>query len=1041
MQDAQYKIYSASAGSGKTYTLTKAYLLIILSSKYSKSFKALLALTFTNKAVNEMKNRILDSLLQFSHTQNANDATDLFIDIQNTLGIPVEDLQQRARITLKQILHNYAFFDISTIDKFTHRLIRTFAKDLKLRQNFEVILGDDLHLLLEEAVAKLISKAGEDATLTKTLVNFALEKIDDDRSWDIAFDLFKIGKLLFEENHLQHLQKLEHRGIDDFLALKKTLRARIGVLQDALITSAKEGLELLDKNGLEFSDFKSGYFPKFLESVHKADMKVNFDAKWKQNFGNESLYTKSCPEPTRDTIDKLFPEFIKIFQHIKDTYFKGQFLKNAYWNVVPLTILNAIHAEMKTLEIERDLLPIASFNTLISDQIKGQPAPFIYERLGEKYQHFFIDEFQDTSQMQWENLIPLINNALGSEDNYGTKGSLLQVGDAKQAIYRWRGGNAEQFLDLINSDTKPFVVDPSIISLPKNYRSREEIIKFNNDFFTESSRFLESPKYRQLFVEGNEQLQNKKQGGLVKITFIENDQELPEEELYFKEVLKSIDAVKAKSYRLGDICILTRKKSHGVLLADLLTKHNIPIISSESLLLANNRQVSFLVSMLKYCADPKNLQAVYDILIFLSKEHTNRNEFIEKYLKALPLLFFDTYNFDPGYLQQSSLYDGLEYVLRQFNLIDDSDAHITFFMDMVWEEELKEGNNIFTFLKSWENKKNSLSISAPNTMDAVQIMTVHKSKGLEFPIVIYPYANTGIYTDKNSKFWFPVKEKDFHGFEELLISKKKEVADYGITGLEMYTREQHKLELDAFNLLYVAMTRAIDALFIISKKDLKKDGSHNLAYFSGLFIEYLSLKGTWNPSLNVYSFGKLEDKEGESEDTRALHIVPYLYTTKDRAGFKLLTKSGVLWDTEVQLAQTKGNLMHHIMSLINTADDIDTTLDQLIVSGDIDEMDKSELKTKINKIISHPQLESYFSKGKDIRNEKDIFTADGRILRPDRIIIEDNMATIIDYKTGERDTRYHFQVNEYAAALKSMGYKVIHRIIIYIDKTISIEFI
>ncbi|HUH47829.1 MAG TPA: UvrD-helicase domain-containing protein, partial [Arenibacter sp.] len=439
MQDAPYKIYNASAGSGKTYMLAKEYLKIVLSSDFNRNYRSILAITFTNKAINEMKQRILGSLFDFGKKEE-NDIPPMLADISEELGLPIPILRNRSKQALKEILHNYAFFDVSTIDKFTHRLIRTFAKDLKLPQNFEVVLDTDL--LLDEAVAKLINKAGIHKQLTKVLVDFALEKIDEDKSWDIAIDLQKIGKLLFNENQIPHLKKLEGKKIEDFLALKNSFVQNIRTLESKIKEDADRIMGVIHENGLEFGNFKSGYFPKFILKIAEGDLNIDFVAGWKQNFSTDPLYTKTCPQGIKDILDGLHPLFNTLFQNIREHYTSISLLRNAYGNIVPLTVLNAIQQELKALELERDLLPISSFNNLIANEIKDQPAPFIYERIGEKYRHYFIDEFQDTSRMQWNNLAPLVGNALESGDSQGKTGTLLLVGDAKQAIYRWRGGKA-----------------------------------------------------------------------------------------------------------------------------------------------------------------------------------------------------------------------------------------------------------------------------------------------------------------------------------------------------------------------------------------------------------------------------------------------------------------------------------------------------------------------------------------------------------------------------------------------------------------------
>ena len=1039
MQDAPYKIYNASAGSGKTYTLAKEYLKIILSSDFNKNYRSILAITFTNKAVNEMKQRILGSLFAFGKISDENDVPSMLADISQELGIDTKTLRNRSKKVLKEILHNYAFFDVSTIDKFTHRLIRAFAKDLKLPQNFEVVL--DTKLLLDEAIAKLINKAGADKQLTKVLIDFALEKIDGDKSWDIALDLQKIGILLFNENEAPHLKKLEDKDIDDFLDLKKELLFQIQAHETKIVSLATEILAIIEENSLEFNNFKSGYFPKFIAKIASGDLSMDFNAGWKQNFETEPLYTKTCPQGIKAILDGLHPRVIGLYNGIKENHSALSLVRNGYNNIVPLTVLSAIQHEIKTLERERDLLPISSFNSIISKEIKDQPAPFIYERIGEKYRHYFVDEFQDTSEMHWNNLIPLIGNALESQDDQGNIGSLLLVGDAKQAIYRWRGGKAEQFLNLIDLKENPFVFPPYTANLPANYRSHEEVIKFNNDFFTVTSPFLANTVYHKLFVEGNSQNYNNKKGGLVQLSFIDVEESQEEDGEYCNLVMKILEEVLQKKYSLKDICILTRKKKHGILLADFLMHNNIPIISSETLLLNSNPKVRFLVNLLQYSLQPKEMERCYEILGFLSEDLENRHQFISANLNKVSKLLMETYGFNVDIIGQSSVYDGLEYAIKKFGIADSSDAYITYFLDVVLEVEQKEGASTQVFLAYWDKKKESLSITAPENVDAVQIMTVHKSKGLEFPIVIFPYANTYIYEEKDAKLWLPVNPISFKGFEEILINKKQEVVDYGPLAEEIYNTEQQKLELDAFNLLYVALTRAVKGLYVISKKDLTQKGEHKPNYYSGLFIHYLKERQLWEEDKNCYGFGHLEMQVAPSRQGGQQERITHLYTYKERPGFRILTKAGALWDTQRGTALSKGNLLHYVMGLIETDEDIDSAIDKLVGNGDISQGDILGMKQRIKAIVDHPVLSVHFQKGNLIKNEQDILTKNGKVLRPDRLVIKDNRATIIDYKTGKRNPAYQEQIYSYADALEAMGFEIENKIIVYINEDITPDFI
>ncbi len=1036
MQVTSYNIYSASAGSGKTFTLVREYLKIILTPGITGNFRQLLAITFTNKAVNEMKQRILGSLFEFSQTSSKEKSSPLFQTLRIELGLTPDELQERAKKTLKLILHNYAFFDVSTIDKFTHRIIRTFARDLKLPQNFEVVLDTDL--LLDEAVGRLISKVGFDEKLTSVLIDFALEKIEDDKSWDVSIDLNNIGRLLFNENHLPHLKKMEGKRIDDFLKLKERLGSKIRSLELEAIKNATAVVQFIDECGLESSDFPRETLPNHFKKIREGFFGpgVLYNNKLEANLTEGTILKSGIELPS----DEIAPVILDNYLRIKEIIYRIAFLRNAYNNSMPLTILNALQQEVKTLEKERDQLPITSFNGIISNAIKNQPAPFIYERLGEKYRHYFIDEFQDTSELQWNNLIPLISNALESEDEQGNKGSLLLVGDAKQAIYRWRGGKAEQFLGLCSRADSPFVITPEIENLPLNYRSKKEIVVFNNAFFTSVSSFLNSDHYKTLFIDGNQQDYHHAEGGLVQLDFLEGEEEKTIDELYCEKVLQTIREVIEKSYAFGDICILTRKRKHGILVSDFLLQNGIPLISSETLLLKSNRKVKFLIQLLWYCAYPEDLENAYGILYFLGSDKIEIHDFIQKNLEGIHGCLLKDYSFDLGYLKQVSVYDGLEYAIKQFGLAEESDAYLTFLLDEVLLVEQREDTGITAFLNYWEKKRDKLSIVAPENMNAVQIMTVHKAKGLEFPIVIFPYANTHIYEERNPKLWLPVRAEDYNGFGELLTSKKQEVAQYGPEAGEIYGEEQQKLELDAFNLLYVALTRAINALFVISEKDLTSDGSHREQYYSGLFIHYLKERGIWDVNVPAYSFGSLNKKEGREKLEHLKDYVPYQYSYKDRPEFKIIATSGALWDTDREEALSRGTRIHRLMEMISTSSDVDHALNILAKNGVLGEEEK-DLRQTAEYITDHPDLNMFFQKDLVIKSERDIITEKGLILRPDRLVFQGKNVSILDYKTGRKNPKHHEQLYAYADALEAIGYQIEHKVIVYIDKKIQPEFI
>ncbi|QBA65268.1 UvrD-helicase domain-containing protein [Muriicola soli] len=1031
-----YQIYDASAGSGKTFTLVKEYLKLILIREGHQDFRKILAITFTNKAVNEMKQRILSSLLLFASNEEE-EQNDLFQQLVEELEIDPKSLRFRAKQVLKAILHNYAFFDISTIDKFNHRLLKTFARDLKLPQTFEVVLDTDL--LLSEGIDRLLGNAKTNDQLTNLLIAFAMQKVDDSKSWDISFDLTKVGKMLFNENHLAYLEDLKVKELKTFLLLQRDLRHLLEMYPDKMRATAGNILSLIDEAGLEEGDFNRGSFPKFIQKAYQDPETLDFSSGWKQNFGSESLYPKKTADDKKQAIDRLMPRFTELWEQLKADFGRYSFLKNVYNNLVPLTLLNALQKEIDILLEEREQLPISAFNTLIGEQIRDQPTPFIYERLGEKYRHYFIDEFQDTSLKQWHNLVPLISHALQGEDLQGNRGSLFLVGDAKQAIYRWRGGRSELFLNLIHKDDTLFGISPKTASLKTNFRSYEEIVSFNNGFFTSVVPYLNNELYRTLFLEGNKQQHTAKEGGVVSLRFI-SDQEEDKTLAYCSQVYKCIADLRAKDVPYGEICVLFRSNKQGVHLAEHLIKNQIPIISSDALLLESNQEVRFLINLLKYSSRTSDLNIQFDLLFHLSPEK-GRHQFISNHLGKLPAFFNAKYQFSLSDFNQRSVYDALEYAIERFHLVGNSHAYISSLLDEVLEVELQRDSGFSSFLSVWEKNKSKWSIPAPENMDAVQLMTIHKAKGLEFPFVIFPFADSNIYEDRGTNLWVPALDEALKGFDHILVRKRKDMTLYNEESEIIYEEELHKMELDAFNILYVALTRGIQGVYIISEMALNKKGESKSTHYSGLFINYLRDLGIWDAAKYQYDFGELIYGKSNCALTFKEEDIPYIYTTKFEGKLEISTSAGELWGSSRELAISQGNLLHYGMSTIETLEDIDAAVANLINNGAIVASESNSYRELFSSIVHHPLLSRFFSAGNKVKNEKSVFAENGVILRPDRMVFNENKVSILDYKTGDQKTSHVNQLNSYGDVLNSMGYTVEHKVLIYVEDHIKPIFI
>ncbi len=1028
-----FSIYDASAGSGKTFTLVKEYLKKILSVQQDDYFKHLLAITFTNKAVAEMKQRIVETLVRFSEEKSVTEPLPIMLRISEENGMNLMEIQKRSKKILKNLLHNYAAFSVETIDRFNHRLIRTFARDLKLATNFEVTL--ETNELLAEAVDLLLSKAGENKEITKVLLDFALDKTDDDKSWDISRDIANAAKLLYIENDADHVAVLKEKTLGDFLDFKKQLVQKIKTLSEEIKNNARQVLLLIDESGLEHSDFTRGTLPNHFLKLKEGNYEV-YANKLQENLEEgKGLYKVKEVSAITSVIDAIRPELLFHYLAIKKHVHKLKLYESILKNITPLSVLNLVNQEIERIKEEKNIFPISEFNSLINKEIKNQPAPFIYERLGEKYRHFFIDEFQDTSKLQWENLIPLIDNALSQELDPAS-GSLLLVGDAKQSIYRWRGGLPEQFMGLYGTQN-PFSREKEVLSLDKNYRSCDEIVDFNNQFFTFVSSYFADLDHTKLYLEGNKQERNDTNGGYVKFEFIEKGNKAEKQEAYSGLVLETILNLKNKGFSESDICILTRKKDDGIALGAFLMERGISVISAETLLLQSSPIVQILVSSLVVSLYPKNDEATINLLDLLH-DHLNLQEakhtFFTRFLNISEEKFSERlkeYGIDFSFaeIRSISLYETFEYCIEKFKLAAAADAYLFGFMDLVFEFEASPKADKISFLDKWESKRENTAIATSEGINAVQLMTIHKSKGLEFPVVLFPFADMQLYDGKNDTLWYPLDKGDDFNFQEAQIKFKKEITDYSEVGEKMYTAHRSQLELDTINLLYVTLTRAVEKLFVFS--EMPSESNEEPSTYNHLFMAFLKEKGMWNSEQMLYEFGIDLEKISKVKEV-VYQIKPrFISSNPSDHGLKIVV-SEQKYEAETEAAISAGNLLHDTMAQIFSKTDATRVLSELEARAIIPKDEFEVLKKTVHQIIEHPALESLFNSDEKVYNERNIVTKDGLVLRPDRInIAKNNNVIIIDYKTGSPNIWHNDQLLDYANAIEDMGFSISKKMLIY----------
>jgi ATP-dependent exoDNAse (exonuclease V) beta subunit len=621
----------------------------------------------------------------------------------------------------------------------------------------------------------------------------------------------------------------------------------------------------------------------------------------------------------------------------------------------------------------------------------------------------------------------------------------MLVGDAKQSIYRWRGGKAEQFIDLC-LDVNPFSIEKKVENLPDNYRSGSEIVNFNNSFFDFASAYLQNQTYSQLFKESS---QNPKKGdfGYVNLSFIEAENAEEEHLVYPEKVLKIIHKLERENFKKGEICILTRKKKEGITIANYLSEQNIPVVSSETLLVANSPKVNFIAHLLEFSLTPKDNNLKLGLFDFLADYLQIEDRFlnISENLNKNGTHFFDwlknyDLNFELQKIKQLSVYEAAEYIIRSFNLVETSNAYVQFFLDFIFESTQKATSGITDFLELWEQEKESLSIVVPKAEDAVQIMTIHKSKGLEFPVVIYPYANSDYKDTRMDSVWLDM-EPPLDEIPTNYLSASEKMLNWGPQASAVFTELIQQKELDTLNVLYVACTRASQQLYLLSKKEIDKKGNEKPHKTSGLLIGFLKRIGRWDANINIYEFGAIGEPQISESKTSTFSSQKFYSSATQNKAVNIVTKSGMLWDSKQEEAIEKGEILHELLAQIDHKTQVKPVVEKAVNNGVITKNSAEKIEKLLLEITNHTKLSEFYEENVVNYNERDILSPEGKRLRPDRLNISGKTVNIIDYKTGSYHTSHENQINNYAQVLEDMGYSVASKNLVYTNKSLKVRFV
>ncbi len=1032
------RIYKASAGSGKTYTLVKEYLR--LAFKAPLQFRHILAITFTNKAANEMKSRVIESL------EGLSKGDEKFASLSNELGLAAgktgEEVKADAFIILRNMLHNYADISISTIDSFVHRIVRSFAYDLHLPMNFEIEM--DSNELLFQAVQLLLDRMNEaDQQVTQAVIDFAESKIEDGKSWNIEYEISKLGKQLFVDESLPHIQKLSFVSFDDLREARKSLYTFKTSFEQKLIEEGKKAFDSIMNSGLTAKDFHQGtkglygFFSKYAEGDFPKDVKGNSYVLASINEDKWSK-TSTITDPHKEELRSHYYDIVYHWDKQGRDYYLAELLLRNFYAFILLTDLQKLMEEIKR---EGNILHISDFQHKVFEIVKEQDAPIIYERIGDRYDNILIDEFQDTSVIQWRNLLPLIENS-----QFKNEDSLI-VGDGKQAIYRFRGGEAEQFAVLPKvwgSDGDEILKGREIaisnygvegIQLKKNYRSRKEIIDFNNSFYKE---LLELPelKNKAIYEDYHQEQGRKEDGGFMNIEFLkeEEEQERSLSEVRSLRVEEIVEEAMQRGYSFKDVAVLTRSNDNASIIASHLVSKGIKVVSPESLLIHYSPKVRLLVSLLSYLDRKDNHISRAEILHYslLLQGKSLRYETID--FKTSSFRFeviveqVSGIKFNSSELPTGRLSDLLNQLTFLFNLNDD-DPFVQFFLDEILLFASRYGNGIGNFLHWWEKVKYKKSIIYPDSMDAVRVMTIHKSKGLQFPVVILADASETQKRGKDS-FWVEIKKKWLPQLEVGLLPNSANILETEYAALS--EQEEDQSFLDLLNLLYVGTTRPEDALYILSK-ELEKEPEKNNSV-TALLISFLKRTERWD-GFSTYSFGDANfAKIKENKSKQSLGSFKKAATDSKNllaSSIQIKMQADLLWSDEATGKIDSGRILHEALKQVHHTGDEEIVVRKMVANGSISEEESLQLMERIKAVIHHPEMKQYFERGVRVINERALLKKNEKTKIPDRVVISEAGASLIDYKTGNVLDKHQEQLMEYAKWLEEAGVSVKEKILFY----------
>lgn len=1056
------KIYKASAGSGKTFQLVVEYLRLLLENP--QNYRHILAVTFTNKATAEMKSRILEQLNILSSGQPSN----YIAALQNGSSVSETAIRQKAGIVLKNILHDYNRFSISTIDSFTQRIIKSFNREMGISPNYQLELNSEL--VLAEATDRLLDKISNDKKLLDWLADFSREKIEENQSQRIENDVQSLGNELFKENFQLFFPDGANSvyNRENLETFHKELSKSKAQIENSVKAMAKSMIANIEAEGFTADDFsykKSG-IAGYIYAVAGGGMKEpgarvmaaeNEPGKW---------YAK---HPEAAKIHSLVEtKLLPALRELLSFYRKNEKL---YYTILPvirqmrmLGILTDLKEEISALLHEKGVLQLSDANLLLSKIIANSDSPFIYEKTGSWYKHFMLDEFQDTSGLQWNNFRPLIANSLAEGNNN------LIVGDVKQSIYRWRNSDWRILAEQLHTDFNESQI--KTFTLEKNWRSDLNIIRFNNNIFKELIQNFETVQFSTL-GEATEQLierfrniydsleqipgnSESRKTGLIEMQFVDTENF---EEDSAKLLVEQVKKLQDGGIKASETAILIRKNREGIPVINAFLEasanpenanYNLSVLSNESLFLFSSQGVLTVINVVEYLVNPgnpvnraalanqyinwlkplqKGEKSVVDETVFANADSIFENEIARKTdeVKSKVLL--------------CALDEAIIHICSVFGLfeIETELPYLQTLIDCAADLKSSHANDLSGFLFWWNETGYKTSVSVNEDVDSIRLLTVHKSKGLEYKAVLIPFFNWKINeSGKSPVLWCRPKSEPFNKFPLLPVKSSKALmkSDFRDDFLE----EISNALVDILNLVYVAFTRAKSALIVNAPQPAaSKNTSDSLKPIEFILkpaLEKLSLQteftSCWNEENQSFSYGGLTPDNKKEEKQQGQIVTRYAFNdVANRVKLRKSDEDLLVLNENRQTEKNHGKLLHEILSAIKTETDIEKACLKAMFDGKISVKEMEGISAAIKENFKNPVIADWFSTKYKVLNERSLISGSD-LFRPDRIMISGNNAIVVDYKTGiHKSEKYQRQVSRYAGILRQTGFEKVEGYIWY----------